>query len=100
MSCSGRPARNQLLNISWRPLAIRALLADGNHVSAALAAINADLDLWNAGPEDRQPAAVPRRPAWSRPGDASKLLARKRPRLVPVHDEIVLRVLAPPKEQL
>ncbi|MGN9779419.1 DUF6308 family protein [Micromonospora sp. H33] len=30
---------------------------------------------------------------------ASKLLARKRPRLVPVHDDVVLRVLAPPENQ-
>lgn len=31
---------------------------------------------------------------------ASKLLTRKRPQLVPVHDEIVLRVLASPRKQL
>lgn len=93
-----------LLNISWRPPAIRALLADHDHVSAALAAIRADLDLWNAGPDDLQAAAVLHRWLDDLPGVgpviASKLLARKRPRLVPVHDEIVLRVLAPPKGQL
>ncbi|MEU8419349.1 DUF6308 family protein [Micromonospora sp. NPDC048835] len=92
-----------LLDISWHPLAIRTLLADSDHVSAALAAIRADLDLWNAGPHDLQSAAVLHRWLDDLPGvgpvTASKLLARKRPRLVPVHDEIVLRVLGPPKEQ-
>ncbi|MEU7981441.1 DUF6308 family protein [Micromonospora sp. NPDC049081] len=93
-----------LLDISWRPLAIRALLAGGDHVSAALTAIPADLDLWNAGPDTLQVATALHRWLDDLPGvgpvTASKLLARKRPRLVPIHDEIVLRVLAPPKKQL
>jgi hypothetical protein len=93
-----------LLDISWRPLAIRRLLAGGDHVSVALAAIRADLDLWNAGPRDLQSATALHRWLDDLPGvgpvTASKLLARKRPRLVPVHDGIVLRVLAPPKDQL
>ncbi|MBM7086816.1 DUF6308 family protein [Micromonospora humidisoli] len=93
-----------LLDISWRPLAIRALLAGGDHVSAALTAIPADLDLWNADPDTLQAATALHRWLDDLPGvgpvTASKLLARKRPRLVPIHDEIVLRVLAPPKKQL
>ncbi|MEU6074110.1 DUF6308 family protein [Micromonospora sp. NPDC047074] len=93
-----------LLDISWRPLAIRTLLAKGDHVSAALAAIRVDLDLWNADHHDLQPVVVLHRWLDDLPGVgpviASKFLARKRPRLVPVHDGIVLRVLGAPKEQL
>ncbi|MEU8015971.1 DUF6308 family protein [Micromonospora parva] len=93
-----------LLDISWRPLAIRKLLGEGDHVNAALTAIRADLDLWNAGPDDLQSATVLHRWLDDLPGVgpviASKLLARKRPRLVPVHDKIVLRALGAPKDQL
>ncbi|MFY1574762.1 DUF6308 family protein [Verrucosispora sp. WMMD703] len=89
-----------LLDISWRPPAVRALLAEGDHVTAGLAAIPANLDLWNAGPYALQSAAALHQ--WLDrlhgvgPVIASKLLARKRPRLVPIHDEVVLRVVAPP----
>jgi hypothetical protein len=92
-----------LLDISWRPLAIRTLLAGGGHVTAELAAIPTDLDLWNAGPDALRSATVLHQRLDKLPGVgpviASKLLARKRPRLVPIHDDVVLRALAPPENQ-
>ena len=92
-----------LLDISWQPFAVRALLAAGNQVTAALAAIPTDLDLWTAGPDVLQSATalhhwLDRLPGVG-PVIASKLLARKRPRLVPIHDSVVFRVLAPPKNK-
>jgi hypothetical protein len=91
-----------LLDISWRPLAVRTLLAGGR--VAALAAIPTDLDLWNAGRDVLRAVTVLHQQldALSGVGPviASKLLARKRPRLVPIHDQVVLHVLAPPKNQL
>lgn len=92
-----------LLDISWRPLAIRALLAGSGPVTAGLAAIPTDLDLWDAGPDALQSATVLHKWLDDLPGVgpviASKLLARKRPRLVPIHDDVVLRVLAPPEKK-
>ncbi|MEU7922992.1 DUF6308 family protein [Micromonospora zamorensis] len=92
-----------LLDISWRPLTVRALLADGGHVTAGLAAIPTNLDLWNAGPYALQSATALHQWLDQLPGVgpviASKLLARKRPRLVPIHDDVVFRVLAPPQNK-
>lgn len=92
-----------LLDISWRPLAVRALLAEGDHVTAGLATIPTNLDLWNAGPDAIQSATVLHQWFDQLPGVgpviASKLLARKRPRLVPIHDDVVFRVLAPPRNK-
>ncbi|WP_346535506.1 DUF6308 family protein [Micromonospora sp. DPT] len=92
-----------LLDISWRPLAIRTLLADTGHITAGLAAIPTDLELWNANPGALQSATVLHQWLDDLPGVgpviASKLLARKRPRLVPIHDDVVLRVLAPPENK-
>lgn len=55
--------------------------------------------MWDAGPDVLQSAALlhqwlDRLPGVD-PGIASKLLARKRCWLVPVHDDAVLRVLRP-----
>ncbi|MBB5868418.1 hypothetical protein F4553_001797 [Allocatelliglobosispora scoriae] len=92
-----------LLDISWRPLAIRTLLAGGGHLTAGLATLPTDLDLWNASPDILRSAGVLHQWLDKLPGVgpviASKLLARKRPRLVPIHDSVVLRVLAPPENQ-
>ncbi|MFC7527576.1 DUF6308 family protein [Actinoplanes sp. GCM10030250] len=92
-----------LLDISWRPRAIRKLASSGDHVASKLAAIPHDLDLWDASPEVLGSATVLHQWLDGLPGVgtviASKLLARKRPRLVPIHDDVVLRVLAPPKNQ-
>jgi hypothetical protein len=92
-----------LLDISWRPPAVRALLADSGPIAAELAAIPADLDLWLADDAILQAATALHKRLDKLDGVgpviASKLLARKRPRLVPIHDRHVLRVLTPPANQ-
>ena len=90
-----------LLDISWRPEVVRVLLASRNtEFSAMLAAIPPDLDLWEATDEagerinDLWEALV----AVDGIGTASatKLLARKRPRLCPISDSVVIKAVAVP----
>ncbi len=89
-----------LLDISWRPPALRQLLEPGRF-DGHLAAVPADIDLWQADARVLQAATDFQESLRKLDGvgsvTASKLLARKRPRLVPIHDRVVLRVLAPPK---
>jgi len=75
-----------LLDIVWRPEAVRKLLGpQAEQVSVMLGAVTSDVDLWDA--TDADMAAVDR--LWDvlvdMPGvgtaTATKLLARKRPRL-------------------
>ncbi|MET7391916.1 DUF6308 family protein [Dactylosporangium sp. NPDC005572] len=92
-----------LLDISWRPLAVRQLLAEGDRIAAALAGIPTNLDLWTANPADLDAATALHHWLDALPGVgpviASKLLARKRPRLVPIDDTVVRRALTPPDGQ-
>ena len=90
-----------LLDIAWRPHVVRGLLGtSAENVSGMLAAIRGDIDLWEATDEDL--AAV--NALWyvllEMPGigtaTAAKLLARKRPRLCPVTDQVVIRVAGVP----
>jgi Family of unknown function (DUF6308) len=90
-----------LLDITWRPEAVRQLLdTHATAVTGQLAAMRSDLDLWEASEEDL--AAVD--PLWElllrMPGvgtaTASKLLARKRPRLCPVSDKVVIEAVGVP----
>jgi Family of unknown function (DUF6308) len=90
-----------LLDIAWRPDVVRQLLGTGAAtISRLLAAIRSDIDLWEASDEDL--AAVD--PLWDvllkMPGigtaTASKLLARKRPRLCPVSDKVVIQAAGVP----
>ena len=90
-----------LLDIAWRPEAVRQLLgSQAGMVSAMLDAIPADVDLWAA--PDAELATVD--PLWDAllemPGvgtaTASKLLARKRPRLCPATDKVVIRAAGLP----
>jgi Family of unknown function (DUF6308) len=90
-----------LLDIVWRPEAVRQLLEDhAAVVSGLLSAIRSDIDLWEASDEDL--AAVD--PLWDlllrMPGvgtaTGSKLLARKRPRLCPVSDKVVIQAAGVP----
>jgi hypothetical protein len=90
-----------LLDITWRPEAVRQLLdTHATAVAGQLAAIRSDLDLWAASEDDL--AAVD--PLWAlllrMPGvgtaTASKLLARKRPRLCPVSDKVVIEAVGVP----
>ena len=90
-----------LLDIAWRPEAVRQLLdTSAATVAGLLGAIRSDIDLWEARDEDL--AAVD--PLWDAllqmPGvgtaTASKLLARKRPRLCPVSDKTVIAAVGVP----
>jgi Family of unknown function (DUF6308) len=102
----GRNLRNQvtpddllavaLLDIRWAPLAVRGLLDEQQAtVTKLLGEISSETDLW-AEQADEQLRAVD--PLWNVVSDlhgvgdttASKLLARKRPRLVPITDSIVV----------
>ncbi len=91
-----------LLEIAWRPDTVRALLDSwAEKISQMLAVISSDLDLWDAGDGDL--AAVD--PLWDAllemPGvgtaTAAKLLARKRPRLCPVTDKVVIGAAGVPR---
>jgi Family of unknown function (DUF6308) len=90
-----------LLDITWRPETVRQLLGtSAAMVSGLLSAIRSDIDLWQASDADL--AAVD--PLWdallAMPGvgtaTASKLLARKRPRLCPVSDKVVIQAVGVP----
>jgi Family of unknown function (DUF6308) len=90
-----------LLDIAWRPEAVRQVLgARATKISRLLAGIRADLDLWEASDADL--AAVD--PLWEAfldvPGvgtpTAAKLLARKRPRLCPATDKVAVRAVGVP----
>jgi hypothetical protein len=90
-----------LLDIVWRPTAVRMLLGDhADKISALLQPISADIDLWDA--TDADLATVD--PLWDAlldmPGigiaTAAKLLARKRPRLCPVTDRVLIRASGVP----
>ncbi len=80
-----------MLDVAPKPLAVRALLKPD--FSRHLADLRDDLDLWDATDEDLAPALL----LWEElhglpqigPTRASKLLARKRPRLIPIIDSVV-----------
>jgi hypothetical protein len=86
-----------LLDERWTPAAVRRLLgADSRSAAAMLAQITAVHNLWDVS--DEELAAVD--PLWkllmkSKDGvgrtRASKLLARKRPQLVPITDTVIVR---------
>ncbi|MGO9081563.1 MAG: DUF6308 family protein [Streptosporangiaceae bacterium] len=90
-----------LLDITWRPQVVRTLLGShGAELSRLLAALPADLDLWDAG--DAVSADIDL--LWDAltaiegigTASATKLLARKRPRLCPISDHVVIRAVAVP----
>jgi hypothetical protein len=85
-----------LLDITWRPEAVRELLgAKAEKISAMLEGITSEAELWDVS--DAEIAAVdPLRDALQDthgigPATASKLLARKRPRLCAVTGKVVIR---------
>lgn len=90
-----------LLDITWRPDVVQRLLGrDRAQLAGLLARISTDLDLWLA--TDADLGAVDA--AWDAlldiPGvgtaSAAKLLARKRPRLCPITDKVVIRAVGLP----
>jgi hypothetical protein len=90
-----------LLDITWRPQAIRILL--GSHqqqLSGMLAAIPQATDLWDASDDTLRPIEA----LWDAltaidgvgTASATKLLARKRPRLCPISDSVVIKAVDVP----
>ena len=90
-----------LLDITWRPQVVRILL--GSHrqrLSGMLAAIPQATDLWDASDDVLQHIDV----LWDvltaidgiGTASASKLLARKRPRLCPISDSVVIKAVDVP----
>jgi|HubBroStandDraft_5_1064220.scaffolds.fasta_scaffold13752_3 hypothetical protein len=90
-----------LLDIVWRPQVVRILLgSQQQELSRMLAAIPADLDLWHAPDEvSKHIDAI-----WDAllaidgigTASATKLLARKRPRLCPISDSVVIKAVGVP----
>jgi hypothetical protein len=90
-----------LLDIVWRPQVVRLLL--GGHrdqLSPLLAAIPQATDLWDATDDDLRHVDV----LWDAltaidgigTASATKLLARKRPRLCPISDHVVIKAVDVP----
>jgi hypothetical protein len=90
-----------LLDITWRPQAVRVLL--GSHqrqLSGMLAAIPRATDLWDASSDTLRPIDA----MWDAltaidgvgTASATKLLARKRPRLCPISDSVVNKAVDVP----
>ena len=91
-----------LLDVRWTPLAVRLLLNDqAAKVSELLGQIDDKTEMW-ASDGRKQLDAV--EPLWDllyrlpgvRDTRASKLLARKRPRLVPITDSIIVSAVGTP----
>ncbi|WP_139978386.1 DUF6308 family protein [Nocardioides litoris] len=84
-----------LLDVGFLPRAVRGLLVDERReqLNALLAEIPNNVDLWEATDTDLGPARL----LWTAvmglegvgPTRTSKLMARKRPRLIPVIDKVV-----------
>jgi hypothetical protein len=91
-----------LLDITWRPEVVRILLGrQQRELAAMLAALPDDLDLWDADDEVSKRIDV----AWDAlvaidgigTASATKLLARKRPRLCPISDSVVIKAIGVPQ---
>lgn len=92
-----------MLDVSIRPRALRRMLgAEADSLTSAFTALPGDLDLWDAdrGVLDAVDAVDEMLRTFDGVGPviASKLLSRKRPRLVPVIDSVVLTELGQPSD--
>jgi len=90
-----------LLDISWRPDVVRRLLgSDQDRFAGLLAGIRTDVDLWQASDADLATVDLLWDALLDIPGvgtaSAAKLLARKRPRLCPITDKVVIRAAGLP----
>lgn len=96
--CASDLLAASLLDVRFGPQAVRPLLAAGpNPFSKYLSDIPDDVDLWNATDDDLSPAyelwgALRGLPGVGRTR-TSKLLARKRPRLIPIVDSVIRNAL-------
>jgi hypothetical protein len=90
-----------LLDISWRPDVVRRLLGrDQDRFTGLLTGIRTDVDLWQASDADLATVDLLWDALLDIPGvgtaSAAKLLARKRPRLCPVTDKVVIQAAGLP----
>jgi hypothetical protein len=90
-----------LLDITWRPEVVRILLdTHKQELSGLLAEIPPDLDLWDAGDDTLRQVDFLWDVLTSIDGigtaSAAKLLARKRPRLCPISDNLVIKAVDVP----
>lgn len=85
-----------LLNVRFGPVAVRSLLTSAS-IRKALTSVPHDVPLWEATPADLTAVAELWRLVRSIDGvgrtRASKLLARKRPHLVPIVDSVIAAAL-------
>ncbi len=90
-----------LLDISWRPDVVRRLLgSDRDRFAGLLAGIRTDVNLWQASDADLATVDLLWDALLDIPGvgtaSGAKLLARKRPRLCPITDKVVIRAVGLP----
>lgn len=90
-----------LLDITWRAEVVRiVLVSHKQELSALLAAIPQDIDLWDAPDEDLVSIDLLWDALRSIEGigtaSATKLLARKRPRICPISDSLVIKAVDVP----
>ena len=90
-----------LLDITWRPRVVRLLLGSrGPELSKMLAAIPQATDLWEATDDALRHIDVMWDALMAIDGigtaSATKLLARKRPRLCPISDHVVIKAVDVP----
>lgn len=90
-----------MLDITWRPQVVRIVLVSRKQeLSALLAAIPQDVDLWEASDEALTNIDLLWHALTSIEGigtaSATKLLARKRPRICPISDSLVIKAVDVP----
>ena len=90
-----------LLDITWRPQVVRILLVSHKQeLSALLSAIPRDVDLWDASDQALTNIDLMWEALTSIEGigtaSATKLLARKRPRICPISDSLVIKAVDVP----
>ena len=92
-----------LLDVGLPPPGVRKILGDRDELAALLADVPAQVDLWDATESDLRAAdrlyAAIRRVPGAGPVITTKLMARKRPRLIPVVDKHVIATLRAPDRQ-
>jgi Family of unknown function (DUF6308) len=87
-----------LLDVAFAPKAVRSMFnEDADRISTLLRNIPVDLDLWDATDEQLKAASELYLVFYGYGGlkrtKASKLMARKRPRLIPIIDSVVTKLL-------
>lgn len=93
-----------LLDVQFTPTGIRSILgSEADVLAEELSRLPPNLALWDADDAQLDTCAEPlwrRLVAITGVGEviAGKLLARKRPRLIPIVDQVVIRVLGPAPE--